>query len=106
MIESTFTFKGHHFRLDQIQSIEPLNVKTHNIDGWTSIFMKTEKLNMQSQYNFAIWFVGEKGGYREFYSKVVDYQGSFKGDEDFECLYQDFVTAWKKYHNHEKEQKH
>ena len=106
MIESTFTFQGHHFRLDQIQRIEPLKSTTKNTDGWTAVFMKVEKLHMQSQYNFAIWFTGERSGYKEFYSKVVDYQGSFKGDEDFECKYWEFVNTWEKYHNHEKEQKH
>jgi hypothetical protein len=101
MLESTFTFQGHHMRLDQIKSIEPLRKNTRNLNGWTSIFMKDHKLDMRSQYEFAVWFVGKNGGYREFYSKTVDYigLGNFKGDVEFETKYQELVHAWRLYHD-------
>ena len=61
--------------------------------------MKNEKLNWKSQYNFAVWFVKD-GGYKEFYSKVVDYVGNdFKGDEEFKRKYETLVELWKEYHD-------
>jgi hypothetical protein len=100
-MEATYTFQGHHLRLDQIQTIEPIHTTHKNIGGFFSIFMKPKKWDMQSQYNFAIWFVGKNGGYREFYSKVIDYVGveNFKGDQKFLDDYEGLVFAWKEYHN-------
>lgn len=100
-MESTYTFQGHHLRLDQIKSIEPIHTTHKNSDGFYSVFMKSRKWNMKSQYEFAVWFVGKDGGYRQFYSNVIEYVGAenFKGDQKFIDDYEGLVFAWKEYHN-------
>ena len=96
----THTFKGHNLRLDQIQMIDPIVTKTENLDGVYSIFMKSEKLNMKSQSHFTIWFV-DKGGYRDFYSKTVEYVGvgNTRYDDNFIDEYNDLVRRWENYHD-------
>lgn len=100
-MEGTYTFQGHHLRLDQIHSIDSLHTHTTNCDGVYSIFMRDHKLNMKSQYVFAIWFVGDGENYRTFRSKIIDYVGiyNFKGDQEFKDDYVGLVFAWKEYHN-------
>jgi len=99
-MKGTFEINGHHVRLDQVKLIEPLRTYTINQDGFTGIFMKESNLNYKSQYEITIWFTGKNGGYKEFRSKVVDFKGNnFKGDSDFKYMYNDFVNAWKEYHD-------
>ena len=96
----THTFKGINLRLDQIQIIDPLVTKTENQDGIYAVFMKDKNLHMKSQMHFTIWFV-DKGGYRDFYSKTVDYTGlqNQKVDDDFVDQYNELVRRWENYHD-------
>lgn len=96
----THTFKGVNLRLDQIKIIDPIITKTHNQDGGYSLFMRDKNLHMVSQMHFTIWFI-DKGGYRDFYSKTVEYTGldNKKVDEDFIDEYNDLVRRWESYHD-------
>lgn len=101
MAKATYTFQGYNLRMDQIQLIEPLRKRVNNIDGWMGIFIKPEKLNFKSQYEFAVWFTGKNGGYKDFYSKVIEFVGenNFKGDNEFRRKYETLVELWKEYHD-------
>jgi len=100
MKKAIYDFRGWKLRLDQIQTITPLHTKTSCLDGIYVIFKRDNKVNIRSQYNFSIYFVGENGGYKEFFSKTVDYVGwdNFKGDEKFVDDYNGLVFAWEEYH--------
>lgn len=95
----THTFRGVNIRLDQVQIIDPIVTKTANQDGVYSAFMKAKNLNMKSQMHFTVWFV-DKGGYRDFYSKTVEYTGvETKVDEEFVDAYNLFVERWENFHD-------
>ena len=96
----THTFRGVNIRLDQVKVIDPLVTKTECLNGWTTIFIKDKNLSLKSQMHFTIWFTN-KGGYRDFYSSVVEYTGweNKKVDERFVEEYNNFVERWEKYHD-------
>lgn len=103
MAKGTYNFQGWNLRLDQIQTITPLRANTGSMDGIYGLFMRDHKRNMKGQYHFAVWFIGEKGGYKEFCSTPVEYVGlgNFE-DQKFVDEYEGLVFAWEEYHNEKK----
>lgn len=99
MTKGTFRFNRHSFRLNEIKSIGPLNKNKKNIDGCLiELFLPIRKRNYQGQFDFTIYFVNS--GYREFYSKITDFQGDNEiYDEEFHKQYLRFLVAWEKYHD-------
>jgi len=98
MARKTFSFRGTYLRLDMIRVIDPLSHNNKNQDCWLGIFMKEHKLNWKSQCSFTIYYV--KDGYREFYSKTIDWTGGeAEYDEDFIDDYEGLLYAWEEYHN-------
>ena len=100
-MKNTFTVNGYKLRLDTIKTISPLRTYKQNLDGIFVIFMRDSKQSFDTQYEFTITFTGKNGGYQDFLSEIVSYQGwdNFKGDEEFEKTYNDLVKAWEDYHD-------